>query len=73
MTACTNFGDPGPIKRSMRSLGFRTHVLYALASAAGLVALARPHLVRAGPRRIPRADGTIGEMPGTISQFFAGL
>src|SRR5262245_52866269 len=56
----------------MRSLGFRTHVLYALASAAGLIA----SLGRTWSAPVPAApasDGAVGEMPDTISQFFAGL
>jgi hypothetical protein len=60
------------MKASMRSLGFRTHVLYALASAAGLV-LSLGRTWYAPAPAAPASDGTVGEMPDTISQFFAGL
>jgi predicted anti-sigma-YlaC factor YlaD len=56
----------------MRSLGFRTHVLYALASAAGLIASLGRTWYAPAPAA-PAPDGTVGEMPDTISQFFAGL
>jgi hypothetical protein len=56
----------------MRSLGFRTHVLYALASAAGLV-LSLGRTWYAPAPAAPAPNGEIGEMPDTISQFFAGL
>jgi hypothetical protein len=56
----------------MRSLGFRTHVLYALASAAGLV-LSLGRTWYAPAPTAPAPDGTVGELPDTISQFFAGL
>jgi hypothetical protein len=57
----------------MRSLGFRTHVLYALAASAGIIlSLGRPWYAPAPAA--PRAtDAAIGEMPDTISQFFSGL
>src|SRR4051812_32167516 len=58
----------------MRSLGFGTHVLYALASAAGLVlSRARPGYAPPPAAPAPAPNGEIGEMPDTISQFFAGL
>lgn len=56
----------------MRSLGFRTHVLYALASAAGLV-LSLGRTWYAPAPAAPASDGAVGEMPDTIGQFLAGL
>jgi predicted anti-sigma-YlaC factor YlaD len=56
----------------MRSLGFRTHVLYALASAAGLIASLGRTWYAPAPAA-PASNGAVGEMPDTISQFFAGL
>jgi hypothetical protein len=56
----------------MRSLGFRTHVLYALAASAGIIlSLGRPWYAPAPAA--PRATDAVGEMPDTISQFFSGL
>jgi len=60
------------MKPSMRSLGFRTHVLYALASAAGLI-LSLGRTWYAATPAAPASNGTVGEMPDTISRFFAGL
>jgi hypothetical protein len=57
----------------MRSLGFRTHVLYALAASAGLIlSLGRPWYAPA-PTAPTTTDGAVGEMPDTISRFFSGL
>jgi hypothetical protein len=56
----------------MRSLGFRTHVLYALASAAGLIASLGRTWYAPAPAA-PASNGAVGEMPDTISRFFAGL
>jgi hypothetical protein len=57
----------------MRSLGFRTHVLYALASAAGLVLSLGRTWYAPAPAAPTASNGAVGEMPDTISQFFAGL
>jgi hypothetical protein len=57
----------------MRFLGPRTHVLYALAAAAGLViSLGRAWYAPAPAAPAP-SDGVVGELPDTISQFVAGL
>jgi hypothetical protein len=57
----------------MRSLGFRTHVLYALAASAGLLlSLGRPWYAPA-PSAPTTSSDAVGQMPDTISQFFAGL
>jgi predicted anti-sigma-YlaC factor YlaD len=56
----------------MRSHGFRTHVFYALASAAGLIASLGRTWYAPAPAA-PASDSAVGEMPDTISQFFAGL
>jgi hypothetical protein len=57
----------------MRFLGPRTHVLYALAAAAGLViSLGRPWYAPAAAAPSP-SDGAVGDLPDTISQFLAGL
>src|SRR4051812_674515 len=61
------------MKPSMRSLGFRTHVLYALASCAGLVLSLGRTWYAPAPAAPAASNGTVGEMPDTISQFFAGL
>jgi len=57
----------------MRTLGFRTHLLLALAGAAGLVLmLARPWYAAApGPRPEEAAD--IGDINGPLTSFFDGL
>jgi hypothetical protein len=57
----------------MRSLGFRTHVLYALASAAGLIASLGRTWYAPAPAAPAAPNDAVGEMPDTISQFFAGL
>jgi hypothetical protein len=54
----------------MRFLGFRTHVLYALASCAGLVLSLGRTWYAPKPAAPAASDGTIGEMPSTISTFF---
>ena len=61
------------MKPSMRSLGFRTHVLYALASSAGLVLSLGRTWYAPAPAAPTASTGAVGEMPDTISQFFAGL
>jgi hypothetical protein len=56
----------------MRTLGFRTHVLLAVAAAAGLVAtLTRPWYAAAPPP--PKAEGRIGDIQGPLTTFFQGV
>jgi hypothetical protein len=57
----------------MRTLGFRTHVLFALAAAAGLVlTLSRPWY---GAAPVKEADKTadIGDINGPLNGFFDGV
>ena len=55
----------------MRTLGYRTHVLMALAAAAGLVAtLGRPWYA---PAPVVEATAGIGEINGPLNHFFEGL
>jgi hypothetical protein len=57
----------------MRTLGFRTHVLLAIAGAAGLVfALGRPWYA-AAPEVDPNAARDIGDINGPLNAFFAGV
>lgn len=55
----------------MRTLGFRTHVLLAIAAAVGLVAtLGRPWYASAP---LPAETAGIGDINGPLNQFFEGL
>ena len=57
---------------SMRTLGFRTHVLLALAGAIGvLYSLARPWYGATPPAKEETAD--IGDINGPLNAFFEGL
>jgi hypothetical protein len=56
----------------MRFLGFRTHVLYALASSAGIV-LSLGRTWYAQKPAAPATDTAVGDMPSTISSFFDGV
>jgi hypothetical protein len=57
----------------MRTLGFRTHVLFALAAAAGLVlTLSRPWF-GAAPPKVPEHTADIGDINGPLTGFWAGL
>jgi len=56
----------------MRTLGFRTHVLLALAAAFGLVAsLSRPWYAPAPPP--VESTGSIGDINGPLTGFWAGV
>jgi hypothetical protein len=56
----------------MSTNAFRTNVLFALASAAGLVySLGRPWYAPVPAPSDPHAG--VGELPGTVEQFLAGL
>src|SRR4051794_34327831 len=57
----------------MRTLGFRTHVLFALAAAAGLVlTLGRPWY-GAAPPKAPEKVADIGDINGPLTSFFDGV
>jgi hypothetical protein len=57
----------------MRTLGFRTHVLFALAAAAGLVlTLGRPWYGEAPPK-VPDHVADIGDINGPLTGFFDGV
>ena len=54
----------------MRTLGFRTHVMLALAAAAGLVlSLGRPWYA-AAPAKHPDKVADIGDINGPLTGFF---
>jgi hypothetical protein len=56
----------------MRTLGFRTHVLLAVAAAAGVIAaLARPWYAAAPPAEIA-ADG-VGSIQGPVDSLASGM
>jgi hypothetical protein len=56
----------------MRTLGFRTHVLLALAAAVGLVAsLSRPWYAATPPP--VESTGHIGDINGPLTGFWAGV
>ena len=56
----------------MRTLGFRTHVLLAIAGAIGLLySLNRPWYAATPPPK--EDDGGIGDIHGPLNQFFDGL
>ena len=56
----------------MRTLGFRTHVLLAIAGAIGLLySLNRPWYAAAPPPK--EDDAGIGDIHGPLNQFFDGL
>jgi hypothetical protein len=58
---------------TMRTLGFRTHVLFALAAAAGLVlTLSRPWY-GAAPVKAPDKTADIGDINGPLTGFFDGV
>jgi hypothetical protein len=57
----------------MRTLGFRTHVLLAVAAAFGLVAtLSRPWFA-AAPAPASEAESHIGDIQGPLTGFFHGV
>jgi hypothetical protein len=57
----------------MRTLGFRTHVLFALAAAAGLVlTLSRPWF-GAAPPKAPDTTADIGDINGPLTGFSDGV
>src|SRR4051794_38216983 len=57
----------------MRTLGFRTHVMFALAAAAGLVlTLSRPWYGPA-PVKAPEKTAEIGDINGPLTGFFDGV
>src|SRR5215212_9250624 len=56
----------------MRTLGFRTHVLMALAAAAGLVHSLGLPWYAAAPPPVKEEPG-IGELDGPLNAFFEGL
>jgi hypothetical protein len=57
----------------MRTLGFRTHVLLAVAAAIGLIAsLSRPWYA-AAPATVSDGDKVIGDIYGPLDGFFRGV
>jgi len=58
------------MESTMRTIGFRTHVLLALAAAVGLIAtLGRPWYAPA-PVAVPDEAADIGDINGPLNQFF---
>ena len=58
---------------TMRTLGFRTHVILALAAAAGLVlSMARPWYAPSPPKS-PEEVADIGDINGPLTGFLDGL
>jgi len=57
----------------MRTLGFRTHVLLAIAAAVGLAAVLSRPWYAAAPQATTAADPAIGDINGPLSSFFVGL
>jgi hypothetical protein len=56
----------------MRTIGFRSNVLFIIAAAAGLMAaLGRPWYARSPARTA--ADSSIGDVQGPVEQFFSQL
>jgi hypothetical protein len=57
----------------MRTLGFRTHVVLAIAGAAGLfLSLTRPWYA-AAPSAGPDRPNSIGDLSGPLNDFFSAL
>jgi hypothetical protein len=57
----------------MRTLGFRTHVLLAVAAAVGVIAsLAEPWYAPAPPA-VQQPDGAIGSIGGPVEDLSAGI
>jgi hypothetical protein len=55
----------------MRTIGFRTNILFAIAAAIGVVAsLGRPWY---GPSPIAAKDQAVGELPNQMEDFFSGI
>jgi hypothetical protein len=56
----------------MRTIGFRSNILFAIAAAVGVIAsLGRPWY---GPAPVADPDGAgVGELPSTMEEFFSGI
>ena len=55
----------------MRTIGFRSNILFAIAAAFGIIAaLGRPWY---GPSPAAADDGAVGELPSTMEDFFSGI
>lgn len=55
----------------MRTIGFRSNLLFAIAAAFGVIAsLGRPWY---GPAPADAAGGGVGELPSTMEEFFNGI
>ncbi len=57
----------------MRTLGFRTHVLLALAAAAGLVLTLSHPWYGPAPQKVPDHTAPIGDINGPLNGFFDGV
>jgi hypothetical protein len=56
----------------MRTLGFRTHVLFAVAAAVGVIASLGQPWYAAAPRAV-QDDGSIGSLHGPVEGLSAGI
>lgn len=55
----------------MRTIGFRSNILFAIAAAFGIIAaLGRPWY---GPSPAAAEDRAVGEIPSTMEDFFSGI
>jgi hypothetical protein len=57
----------------MRTLGFRTHALLAVAAAVGVIASLSEPWYAPGPPAVKEADGTIGSINGPVEGLSAGI
>ena len=57
----------------MRTLGFRTHVLLAVAAAVGVIAALAEPWYAAAPRAVPTGDTSIGSLNGPVEGLSAGI
>ena len=57
----------------MRTLGFRTHVLLAVAAAGGVIASLGQPWYAAAPRAVQNGDTSIGSLHGPVEGLSAGI
>jgi hypothetical protein len=57
----------------MRTLGFRTHVLFAVAAAVGVIAALGEPWYAAAPRVVKDGDTAIGSLHGPVEGMSAGI
>jgi hypothetical protein len=57
----------------MRTLGFRTHALLAVAAAVGVIASLSEPWYAPGPPAVQKAEGSIGSINGPVEGLSAGI